>query len=254
MGMVGFGADGILDRQIRSGRSPLLIEVGASNLSDGCAVVTLRTGAAMARPPKFDGSDKPVPMSGATPVVLPAAIRAGFLTTLPPREFQPTQMTPLMLSMATETGIALPLNLYGVHVQGTITPTNLDGELHGVMRQPDVNSQLVPAMAREFTAQVNRNSTGPALLDEKMIVAYFEDQSMTASKSKCTSTPTMCCANNPTTCQITASELMQHSALMSLLAPDVQTFQNGAWGPVPGGGSKDASSMGFSLSAVKAAF
>jgi hypothetical protein len=106
-------------------------------------------------------------------------------------------------------------------------------------------------MAQALTAKVNQEPTKEV---SQAIVAFFEDPDSATSKAKCDAEPERCCAQNPTTCDISATELRENTLLMQALEPDVQMFQDGVWNPTPEGTAKDALSIGFGISAVPASF
>jgi hypothetical protein len=165
---------------------------------------------------------------------------------------QASEVTPLRISVPLVEGVTVPLDLYGVELQGTLSDSDvMDGELHAVLRKQDIDEQLIPAMAQAFTAKINKDPTGAVA---QALIPFFEDSDYATSKAKCDSEPARCCAKNPTTCEISAAELRENTMLMQSLEPDVQMFQDGAWKPTPGGSTKDSLSIGFGISAVKASF
>jgi len=249
----GFGTQGLIDNMVNNGRGTTLVQVRGSGRTNGCSPsVSLQAAERPATPPRFDGQDRFTPRSGSTAVALKGSVSGGRLGTTSPRDMQASEVTPLRISVPLVEGVTVPLDLYGVELQGTLSDSDvMDGELHAVLRKQDIDEQLIPAMAQAFTAKINKDPTGAVA---QALIPFFEDSDYATSKAKCDSDPARCCAKNPTTCEISAAELRENTMLMQSLEPDVQMFQDGAWKPTPGGSTKDSLSIGFGISAVKASF
>ena len=119
---------------------------------------------------------------------------------------------------------ALPLKIYGAHIQGNVTASGvMSGELHGVIRKTDIDTQIIPAVAQLLTEQIRKN---PMSSTAQTIIRLFEDQAGNeASKKKCMNTPAKCCsipASLPT-CEIIAEEVRTNALIGNVLASDVTT-------------------------------
>jgi hypothetical protein len=251
--MAGFSTQGLINNMVTNGRGTTLVEVRGSGRTNGCSpTVSLQPAENLSAPPRFDGTDAFRPRPGSTPVSLSGSVSDGRLGTTSPMNMQSSEVTPLRISVPLVEGVSVPLDLYGVQLQGTLSDSGvMEGELHAVIRKQDIDEQLIPAMAQALTAKVNKDPTGAMA---QAIIPFFEDSDYTSSKAKCDADPARCCARNPTTCEISAAELRENTLLMEHLQPDVQMFQNGSWKPTPGGSAKDSLSIGFGISAVQASF
>ena len=249
----GFGTQKMIDNMVTYGRGTTLVQVRGSGQTNGCSTsVSMQPASQPSAPPRFDGQDRFMPRPGTSPVALTGTVSNGRMGTTSPRNLQPSQVTPLKLSVPLVEGVTVPLELYGVQLEGSFSDSGaLEGEMRAVLRKHDIDDQLIPAMAQALTAKVKKDPTGWVA---QAIVPFFEDSDYATSRAKCESDPARCCAMNPTTCEISAAELRENTALMQNLEPDVQMFQNGAWQPTPGGSAKDSLSIGFGISAVKASF
>jgi len=249
----GFSTQGMVNNMVTNGRGMTLVEVRGSGRTSGCTTsVSMRDAQRPSTPPRFDGRDTFTPRSGSAPVPLSGSVSDGRLGTTSPKDLPASQVTPLRINVALVEGVTVPLDLYGVQLEGSLSEDGtLDGEVHAVLRQQDIDEQLIPAMAQALTAKINKDPTGAMA---QSVVSYFEDQDSPASKAKCDADPARCCARNPATCDISADELRANTMLMGYLEPDVQMFQNGSWSPTPGGSAKDSLSVGFGISGVQASF
>lgn len=250
---VGFDSQTLVNNMATNGRGMTLVEMSGSGQREGCSA-TMRMQAAEhpAAPPRYDGKDTFTPRSGSPAVSLSGSVSDGVLGTTSPTQLQASEVTPLRISVTLVEGVSVPLDLYGVQLQGAVSDSGtMEGEVHAVLRKQDIDEQVIPAMAQALTAKVNKEPDGALA---QTIVSFFEDQDSTTSKAKCDSEPARCCARNPATCDLSAEELRENSTLMQFLEPDVQMFQNGSWKPTPGGTAKDSLSIGFGLSAVQASF
>ena len=251
---VGFDTQTMVNNMATHGRGMTLMEMRGSGQREGCAA-TMRMQAAEhpPAPPRYDGRDTFTPRPGSPAVSLSGAVSNGVLGTTSPTRMQASEVTPLRIQVTLVEGVTVPLDLYGVQVEGELSDSGaMEGEVHAVLRKQDIDEQVIPAMAQALTAKVNKEPTGAVA---QAIVSFFEDtEDSGTSKAKCDADPARCCAMNPATCELSAEELRENAMLMGYLEPDVQMFENGTWKPTPGGTSKDSLSVGFGLSAVQASF
>lgn len=252
-----FDLQGSADTLLKSGGLIQLLTLQTPSASSAeCAQVIVEKGDTPAQAPLFDGSDVFTVSKDFVPVsfsaTIASALGGGKLSTpLPGSQTQAT-VERLSLSLSGGYGVALPLPLYGVHISGNVRNQGLgSGEIHGVVRNDDVQNRIIPAIAQTLSAFIHAH---PNTADADSLIGTFETQ------KKCSATPDLCCAKNPTTCQITADELRQNKLVMTFLKPDVQMFApmpNGTsdqWKPVVGGDAPDSLSVGLCFTAVTASF
>jgi hypothetical protein len=250
---VGFKPQTLVNNMVTNGRGLVQVELRGDVRTSGCSTTVRMQSAYMpTTPPKYDGRDAFAVRSDATALSLSGRVSDGKLGTTSAMELQDTEAQPLRIYVTLVEGVTIPLDLYGVQIEGTMTESGaLEGELHAVLRAEDIQEQVIPAMAQALTAKVN---TEPESTVAQAIIPFFEDMDSPTSQAKCEASPEQCCATNPATCVISAEELRENTLLMEYLAPDVQMFQDGVWSPTPEGTEKDSLSIGFGISAVPASF
>jgi hypothetical protein len=250
---VGFDSQALVNNMVARGRGMTLVEVLGSARTSGCsAAVRLQPAQQPAMPPRYDGRDAFSVKPGHSALSLEGTVSDGTLGTTSPLDLQGTEVAPLRIYVSLFEGVTIPLDLYGVQLEGTLNDDGtLEGELHAVLRKQDIDEQVIPAMAEALTAKVHKDPEDPMAL---AITTFFEDQDHASSKAKCDTEPERCCAKSPTTCDISVAELRENTLLMASLEPDVQMFQDGVWSPTPEGTAKDSVSIGFGISAVQASF
>lgn len=249
----GFHPQALVNNMVTRGKGMTLVEVLGSARTSGCsATVRLQPALQPATPPKYDGKDAFSVQPGHSALSLEGTVADGTLGTTLPADLQSTEVTPLRIYINLIDGVTVPLDLYGVQLEGTMSDDGtLEGELHAVLRKQDIDEQIIPAMAQALTAKVHKDPADPMA---QAIVSFFEDPDSATSKAKCEAEPERCCAQSPTTCDISVAELRENTLLMQSLEPDVQMFQDGVWNPTPEGTAKDSLSIGFGISAVPASF
>lgn len=241
-----------LNTDVQSGRFLMMADMQGPNMMTGCANVVVHAGNMPAMPPKYDGTDSFQAMPGETPVTLSGNVAGGALSTTGPKDQAPAAVTKLQMSVPMQGGVRLPITVYGVQMVGSVSQGGvMSGELHGAVRKKDIDQNVIPMVAQALTNRINADPTGSR---EKFFAQIFEDQTTTASKDKCTNSPSMCCAKNPATCKITTAELLANPIIQNITAPDVQMFSGDTWAPKPGGTQKDSLSFGVGFNAAKAAF
>ncbi|MCS6913389.1 MAG: hypothetical protein RMK29_02480 [Myxococcales bacterium] len=249
-----FDLQGPVDKSVADGEAVILVDLVASDLMNGCAKATLYLANRPMGKPKFDGTDSFTINTAQKPTVLYGKITAGKMSSILPKDQKNDQVQTIQVKLPLAMG-ELPLTLYGVHAQGNVTEREIKGgELHGVIRKADIDTQIIPAVASLLTDQIRKNPTGSAT---ETIIRLFEDtMGNEASKKKCMMTPAKCCSTPATrqTCEILPDEVRSNALIGNVLAADVQVFQDGMWNPVPKGTMKDAMSVGLGYTAVRANF
>lgn len=248
--VAGFDLQGTVDKAVLAGDVIQLLEVHAKDLKDADPVSCSIVPAASGTMPSFDGSDHFTPAKGAIAANLQGRISAGQLGTTPPPKL--TQATVQKLGFQLPLlGAALPLTLYGVQVVGAIDKNGMmNGEVHGVVRKKDVDSEIIPAIAAAITLEIHADPNGMAT---KQLIGLFETGDV--SKMKCDANMADCCATNPKTCKILPEEVAGNFLIQSVLKPDVQMFDNGgSYIPVADGANPDSLTVGLGFTGVKASF
>ena len=241
-----------LNTDVKSGKFLMMADMQGPSMMSGCANVVVHSGDMPAMAPKYDGSDSFKPKPGETPVTLPGTLAGGTLQTTRPKDQAPAAVSKLQMSVPMLGNVRLPITIYGAQMTGGVSGTGvMSGELHGVVRKKDIDDNVIPMVAQALTNQINADPTSNL---SKYYTNLFEDQSTQASKDKCTSSPSMCCAKNPATCKLTSAELLANPIIQNITAPDVQMFSGDTWAPVAGGTQKDSLSFGAGFSASKASF
>jgi len=248
--VAGFDLQGPVDMAVKDGSAVLLMDEQSADLMSSCSTVTLNLAKKPPAAPQFNGMDNFTIDTSQMPATLVGQITAGQLNTILPKDQTGSQVQTINLSLPLAGGV-LPLTIFGAHVQGAITATGImSGQIHGVIRQSDINSEIIPAVATLLTDQIHKDPTGGTTMT---IIKLFEDMTNPVTKMKCM-VAADCCATNPATCKILPAEVQGNSLIQNVLAPDVQGFQNGMWSPVPKGQTKDSLSVGLGFTAVADTF
>ncbi len=246
----GFDLQGPIDAAIKAGRGVFLFDEESPNLTSGCASLTVNVAEVPFVPPTFGGSDNFAIDAGQMAASLIGQITNSKLNTTLPKDQTGAQVQTIVIHLPLAGGM-LPLTIYGAHVQGQLSPAGImSGEIHGVIRQADINSMIIPAIADLLTNQIRKDPTGGTT---GTIVKLFEDMTNPATIAKCM-VMADCCAKSPTTCKIVPDEVKSNSLIQNVLAPDVQAFTGTTWMPVPKGTMKDSLSVGLGFTAVKDTF
>jgi len=248
-----------VSKAVTDGDAVILSEVKAADLSASpCVGVTL----SLADPPGmggkapvFDGSDN-FKVGKVQGVKLFGKIEAGKLNTTPSADQAAEDEQRIEISLPLAMGATLPLALRGVHVEGTLAmdkgqPVIKDGQLHGVISQKDIDSKIVPLVAKLVSGLVNKDPMGSST---KTIINLFENQMNEVSKNKCMNTPEKCCKTNPMTCEILDAEI-KISPVGSVLSSDIEAFDStDRWAPSKENKNKNGMSVGLGFSMIKAKF
>lgn len=228
--------------------------------TDSCAKVELVEGQSTSSP-DFSGngtfSIATMTDAGApiTPGIFDGAIKGGkFASASPVTTKNPVAMS---LSLPLVSGApALSLNVNAARVTFTRNAAGsvTGGQLNGVIKNSDVQSELVPGVAKILTAKIQSGATDSTTMQ---ISTLFDTGGTKDPTGKCGATcqnPDGTCAvamdHKIDTCEVSSSMLVQ-----SLLSPDVQMYDSaGNYHPTPGSKSPDSLSLGLAFSLVGAKF
>lgn len=248
-----------VSKAVTDGDAVILSEVKTADLmTSACSGVTLSLAdppGMGGKPPVFDGTDS-FKVGKVQGVKLYGKIEAGKLSTTPSADQSAEDEQRIEISLPLAMGATLPLALRGVHVEGTLAmdkgqPVIKDGQLHGVISQKDIDSKIVPLVAKLVSGLVNKDPMGSST---KTIVNLFENQMNEVSKNKCMNTPEKCCKTNPMTCEILDAEI-KISPVGSVLSSDIEAFDGtDRWAPSKENKNKNGMSVGLGFSMIKAKF
>jgi hypothetical protein len=250
--------DGVT-QSVANGQLVLLIGESSTDStfqSDSCATSTLQIGKAVASMmPDFSGhgsfsADSTQPMASFN-----GPITAGKFNSAPPATTTHPVTAQVELPLVAGQP-AINVTLQGAHIQftrksdGTIT----GGQVHGGIKNQDVQGQIVPGVAALLTNKLQHDM--PQTSTDMQIASLFD----TGGKAD-PSCSTGGCKNPNGTCAtakdniIDICEVSTNGLVQNLLAPDVQLFDaSGAYHPNPANTMKDSMSVGLGFGAVGATF
>lgn len=233
---------------LQNGLGVLLVDLQSSSREPECQAVSLNL-AMPSRPPKFDGSDSFPTLLGQPWLAFPvhsegdAIVSDELASDLSP---DPARLD-LFLPVS---GTPIHFGVYAPRIRLRRTgPATIEGQIHGALKSALIDNALSTIAAQNISQFINDNSNNGVIVQG--IVNAFEHQSNSSTIEKCKN-PQLCCISNPATCVILPDEFRQSGFLTQNLPPDVQTFSNGMWMPVPGGTDKNGTSFGIGFKAVAA--
>jgi hypothetical protein len=248
-----FDVQGTAQAAVASGASTTLVELRSADpqlKNDPSAHTLLERGAPVGGGPSdFTGMGQFV-VDLATPAgaFTGALINGTFKSANPVTTNEPVSFT-LQLGLFSSTMVVeLPLN--GAHVQFTTgtdaasgAPGLLQGEIHGSIKNADVQSRLVPAIAQLLSAKIQADPTSATA---KMIEQLFDTGNCINADG------TMAVAGDG---RIDPCEVASNAIIQNVLAPDVQIYDaNGNYAPNPANTQRDSLSVGLGFTAVQANF
>ena len=261
-----FDAQDAVTADVQSGQTIELAAIQTVDpmlVNDPAAVITLFTGRPTATP-DFQGMGVYTIDATRPPSLFPGGLeQATFSSANPVTTHTPVSLT---LNLPFLGGLPIPLTLHGAHIQfytGTDAasgaPGLVLGEIQGSIKEHDVQSTIVPAIARILTTQVQANPTSSTA---RMVEALFD----TGMCGSCASGDY--CGNglgcSVGQCTITAQagddqidpcEVGLNNIIENILAPDVQIYDAaGNYAPNPGNSVRDSLSIGLGFTAVEAHF
>jgi len=250
--------DGV--NQALSGGSLILLlaetSTDATFQSDSCATTTLQLGKEIMKPamPDFSGHGTFMADPAQMSSTFNGPIAGGKFNSAPPSTTsKPVTASVLLPLVAGEAPINITLQ--GAHLvftrktDGTVT----GGALQGGIKNMDVQTQIVPAVASLLTNKLMNDM--PQTSTDAQIKSLFDTggKADPACNGACKN-PNGTCAvvmdNKIDICEVSTNNLVQ-----SLLAPDVQLFDaSGAYKPNKDNTTKDSLSLGLGFGAVAATF
>jgi hypothetical protein len=233
--------------------------------SDSCAGVQIQLGSLPSgvMMPDFSGNGS-FTASGKKSDVFAGPINAGKFNSAPPA----TTTSPVSVEIALPLVAGAPavdLKIIGGHITFTNSGGMIKGELHGAIKESDVQGSIIPNVAALLTTRVMayKDPNDPNKDVDKQIAGLFDKGGK--PDPKCPAVPpatTGTCWNAATNkcaaagdfivdaCEVATSNLIQN-----VLSPDVAMFDSaGNYKPDPNNPNKDSLSLGLGFTMVKAKF
>ncbi len=235
-----------VDQSVASGSAVYLVSLQSADanlMNDNMVGFTFYTGVVQAMP-DFSGMGMFTVDNGTPPAKLFGKLVNGKLATNDPvTTLKPVTVQLKIALIGGQPPVTLPVN--GAHVQcfpGTDqasgAPGLLNGQLHGSVKESDVQTTLIPAIAQLLTATIVANPGSPQAMQIEQI---FDTGGCGMAK-----------ANDM---KIDPCEVAQNQIIQNILAPDVDIFDaNGNYSPNPANTGKDSLSLGLGFTAVQAKF
>jgi hypothetical protein len=164
-----------------------------------------------------------------------------------------TTTHPVMLSLQLGlfgSGMPIVLPLNGAHIQFSTgkdpksgAPGLLMGQIHGSVKNSDVQNILIPALAQSLNQIITQdpNSANAMQVEQIFDTGGCVDANGTMAKAN---------DGKIDPCEVSSNQIVQN-----VLAPDVQIYdQNGSYAPNKLNNMKDSFSVGVGFTAVKASF
>lgn len=241
-----FDVQGAVDQSVARGDAVHLIALqtdDASLANDDSVGFGFLVG--LPRPnPDFGGAGA-FAVDGALPAAqLNGKLGGGSFASDDPRPAPPPRDLTVKLALAAgATPVALTLHgaivtcKTGVDAQSG-APGLLTGQIHGSLKQRQVQTDVIPAIAAALTEAI---AAAPGSPQAQQIKALFDTGGCGGAK-----------ANDGL---IDACEVATNMVIQNVLAPDVDLYDaNGAWAPNPKNADKDSLSIGLGFTAVRATF
>ncbi len=241
------------DAVLAAGKLVVLLDENAADLmSDACGSATIEMGNDTAAAPLFDGTD-----SFTADTTFPGGAFRGpisasaFESESPAATTRPVSLSIKLVLFPGATPVRL--DLVGAHLHFVRSDTQVTGgQLQGAIRQTEVQSSLVPALAASLNSSISADPMSPTSVS---LLQVFDTGG--AADLACTNT----CRNPDLTCAqandgvIAVCEVGTNAIIKNVLNPDVQLFDaTGAYHPNPANTVKDSLSVGLGFTAVPASF
>jgi hypothetical protein len=214
-------------------------------LTDPNATVDVYVAQPFGGPPLFNGSDTVNVDKSVAAAHLVGPLATGSFQSTDPKTLTNPPVVYLTIPLYTNTTVQLPL--YGAWIKFTPTSSSLmSGQLNGGVRKVDIDTILIPALAKTFTMIVMPNpcpadATGDncRMIESQFDIGGCQNENGTmATKGD----------HIIDVCEVSSNILIQ-----SLLNPDVALFDSsGNWKPDPTNATKDSLSFGVAFMAAKA--
>ncbi len=252
----GNDANAQVANSILSGDQILLFDelsADPSYQSDACAAADVYTGVAQPMPNLTGGGHFTVDTTVPSGNFIGFISGGDFESVMPLLQTTPVKLT-LELVMFPGKTIALPIvgaQLKIVRGAGGA----VSGEIHGAIKQMDVQLNILPVFAAEVQAQVVNNPTDP---NSQSLLGFFDDGGTPGADAACGAT----CQNSDGTCakaddgKIDICEVTSNAAVQGILASDVQMYSDdgSTYGPSAANTHKDSLSLGIGFTTVAASF
>jgi hypothetical protein len=221
------------DDAVTKGQLVLLMEEVSSDMSqqsakDAGVKLSLAVPTAMgATAPKYDGHDTFTIDTQTSTAQFYGNISGGTFTSNNPA----TSKNPVVLTIALplvpgQAPLLVPVTAGRLTFKRNADGSLSEGQLNGALRQMDIDTTVLPAVAQLITKQVQDPMASAAI---KMF-----DINMDGT--------------------VTVDELKMSSLITNFLSPDIQLYQNGVYKPNPQKTMKDSLSIGLTFSGVAASF
>jgi hypothetical protein len=232
-----------VDAALSTGNVVMLVTESSSDatyMNDSCATSVVSTG------------KNQMPNTGAYMIDTTLA-QGNFTGTLTSAAFDSTtsRMPPdvqMILPLPILPGQVIKVPIHGAHVQySAMTAGVTAGRLNGGVTKQDIDAVVVPGVAAGFDTQVQMD---PGSQNSMTILTLFDVGN--GNGGNCVNPDgTMGMPNDMriATCEVAGSQIIQ-----TLLAPDVQLFQGGAYNPNPANTAKDSLSLGLAFTGVPSSF
>jgi hypothetical protein len=244
-----------VNTSLMEGSLILLFGASANSLdASDCASVEAAVGKSMMNP-DFTGAGtfmKDPAVGGGT---FRGKITSGaFNSNSPVTTATPTELT-IALPLAGSTPVKLKIT--GAHLQYTKVGDKLSkGQLNGAIRSSDVQSEIIPTVAKLLSDRIAMDPTGSTNMQ---VLSIFDtggndDGCMGGCNNSMNAQPGEAACGIKGDKKIQTCEVSTNSIIKNVLAPDVQLFQGGAYKPNKDNTTKDSLSLGLGFTAVKGSF
>jgi len=238
-----------IDTQIMMGTTIELVTVtttDATEMNDPAATTSVLAGMPMAMP-VFDGTGMfTVDTSQAAAAFHGPLTNGSFSSENPVTTRDPVSLT---LSLELFPGNVIALPIHGAHVSYDATPMGLmNGELQGSVKEQDVQTIVVPAIAKLLTETVMQNPGTPTSMQILQLFDVGDGNGGTCTNPDGT-------MGKPGDGIISPCEVAMNNIIQNVLAPDVQIYDaNGNYAPNPANTNRDSLSLAVGFKAVAAKF
>jgi len=227
LSIYGFPAQSSADAETSAGRGLQLLALHAADTTLESGAATLNLWRAQQTSPDFTGTGSFIVDGAAPSANLNGQITSEVLTSV---KFQAGERLPrILLHLPFGNTVDLPLSVYSISFHVAANGLS-QGQLSGAVSVSDMNAVVPPALAAQFDT-VCAGATTPIQECQTALLLFDTDQDQ----------------------HISADELRASDAIQAVLTPDIKIFDDqGNFAPDPAAEDKDALSVGFGFSAVRA--
>jgi hypothetical protein len=245
----GLGVQNFVDTAVAGGND--LILIGAFS---NCGAATFDN----ARPhpsPDFSGSGSFMRDTSLPSATFSGGFAGGVFSSAPTASATTPVSFTIELALLGAQSVQLPLS--AAHVTFAQSATQLSaGQLNGCVKKSDIQTTLVPALAKDLDATVRANPTSST--SQGILGLYDTGTGCTGTDYNYNATDTAFDTSSPAAAGdglIALCEVANNGLTKSLLRPDVQMFaSDGSYAPNPANTTPDCMSIGLGFSAVSATF